>query len=301
MQIVRSLIVVGLLAIGHPAAVHAAEDYANCTGFIDTLPATIATQGTWCLKKHLYTSQTSGAAITIANDNITIDCNDFRLSGLGAGKSTNAIGILSAADRHDATIRHCRIQGFKFGLQLAGSNHLVEKNHLDGNRYIGIYTDGEANVVRDNFIVSTGGLPGMAYAYAIYATGGSNSATQPQILDNQIGGVSPAGNAAEQRYPRGILGSGLVAGNVVSLFGFAANQPRNEPTFAYGIYLVDRGIVNNNALLEWDFVRGIGIRGNGEATSICRDNDVQQYTQYPESKGISDCQLAGQNLVQIFP
>ncbi|HEY0661599.1 MAG TPA: hypothetical protein VGD21_09825, partial [Lysobacter sp.] len=61
-----------------PAPAQAAQSYDNCTGFIDSLPATITTQGTWCLRKDLSTAMSSGNAITIATNNVTIDCNDFK-------------------------------------------------------------------------------------------------------------------------------------------------------------------------------------------------------------------------------
>jgi hypothetical protein len=63
----------------------AAESYDNCSGYIDSVPAVIATQGTWCLRKDLSTAQTSGNAIEIAANNVVIDCNDFKLGGLAAG------------------------------------------------------------------------------------------------------------------------------------------------------------------------------------------------------------------------
>ena len=53
---------------------YAAQSYDSCAGFIDSLPATITTQGTWCLRGDLATSVTSGNAITIATNNVTIDC-----------------------------------------------------------------------------------------------------------------------------------------------------------------------------------------------------------------------------------
>src|SRR5688572_20901601 len=87
------LLVLGLLAAVSLAPARATESYDGCTGFIDSLPATISTPGTWCLRGHRYTSITSGAAIRITANNVTLDCNDFRLSGLGAGAGTLAVGI----------------------------------------------------------------------------------------------------------------------------------------------------------------------------------------------------------------
>src|SRR5205823_10248096 len=100
-----------------PAA--AAESYDSCFGFVDALPATITTQGTWCLRQNLDTSATSGNVIEIQNNNVTIDCNGFRLRGSGGGASTTAVGIL-ASGRVNITIRHCTIRGFQIGIQVNG-------------------------------------------------------------------------------------------------------------------------------------------------------------------------------------
>src|SRR5688500_7900792 len=89
--------VAGLLALA-PGASRAAESYDNCTGFIDSLPAVITKQGTWCMRKDLSTAIDTGNAITVATNNVTIDCNDFKIGGLAAGVDTLAHGIV-AADR----------------------------------------------------------------------------------------------------------------------------------------------------------------------------------------------------------
>ncbi len=81
---------------------HAAESYDNCTGFIDSVPATITTQGTWCLRKNLATNITTGNAITIATNNVTIDCNDFKIGGLAAGSASRAIVSMPLTARPSA-------------------------------------------------------------------------------------------------------------------------------------------------------------------------------------------------------
>src|SRR5690606_2774500 len=65
------LLLGGLLAVPSPA--RAAETYNTCAGFIDSAPATISKQGVWCLRKNLSTNISSGNAITIATNNVTID------------------------------------------------------------------------------------------------------------------------------------------------------------------------------------------------------------------------------------
>ncbi|HEY0660644.1 MAG TPA: hypothetical protein VGD21_04900 [Lysobacter sp.] len=60
MNVIRPVLV-GLVALGglYAMPAFATESYDNCNGFIDTLPATISTQGTRCLRKDLSTAMKS--------------------------------------------------------------------------------------------------------------------------------------------------------------------------------------------------------------------------------------------------
>src|SRR5687768_7170485 len=90
------LLLLLLSAAVSPPTARAAASYDNCTGFVTTLPATIATQGVWCLKQDLSTAITSGNAIAITANNVTLDCNGFKLGGLSAGPASTATGIGSS-------------------------------------------------------------------------------------------------------------------------------------------------------------------------------------------------------------
>ena len=128
-----------------PGNARAAQSYDNCAGFIDSLPATISTQGVWCLRKDLATSMTSGNAINITTNNVTIDCNDFKIGGLGAGNASTTSGIY-ANNRQNVTVRHCNVRGFHYGIIFnGGAGHLVEDNRLDNSLYRGIYVSGDNN------------------------------------------------------------------------------------------------------------------------------------------------------------
>ena len=107
-----------------PAA--AAESYDSCFGFIDALPATITTQGTWCLRQNLDTSATTGNMIEIQTNNVTIDCNGFRMRGSGGGASTTATGIF-ANGRLNLVIRRCTIRGFSLGIRRPGEAALSSR------------------------------------------------------------------------------------------------------------------------------------------------------------------------------
>jgi hypothetical protein len=185
-----SLLALVLFAL-HPAA-HAAEGYANCAGYIDSVPASITTQGVWCLRKDLNFTMGSGDAITVGTNNVTIDCNDFKIGGLKAGATAETVGI-RATNRLNTTVRNCLVRGFKRGVfldGLAGGGHVVEDNHFDGNLYIAIHVLGDGSVVRRNLVSDTGGSTSEAHAIGILGGG------QMDVLDNTIGSVRTAEEGA---------------------------------------------------------------------------------------------------------
>jgi parallel beta-helix repeat protein len=169
-----------------PLPAQGAESYDNCTGFVSSLPATISTQGTWCLDKDLSTAMTSGSAITIATNNVTLDCNHFKIGGLAAGAGTTTYGVY-ALTRLNATIRNCNIRGFFTGIHLAGGGgHLVEDNSLDGSTHSGILMAGSASTIRNNLVIDTGG----STAYTGF-TIGIRAEEGAAVLDNTVNGVAP--------------------------------------------------------------------------------------------------------------
>ena len=218
------------LSMISPRAAFAAESYDNCTGTISSLPAVISTQGTWCLKASLATAIGSGSAISINTNNVTIDCNDFKLDGSAAGVGTVANGIV-ASNRLNATIRRCDIRGFLHGVYLTGSSgggHAVEDNRLYGNRGIGLQVEGSGSVVRRNGVFSTGGSTTLTNAaYGIYTFDAVD------VIDNTVAGVTATSGSDGSAYaifldsnPNGrIVGNGLRgmakdgAGLVVGVFG----------------------------------------------------------------------------------
>lgn len=243
-----------------PAPVRAAETYHTCTGFIDSVPATISSQGVWCLRHSLGTAVTSGDAITIATNNITIDCNDFKIGGLAAGSSTTAIGI-HADDRLNITVRNCNIRGFRYGILISdGAGHLIEDNRLDSNRSRGIYVSGDNNTVRRNRVYDTGGNPALNTAYGITA--------EADVIDNLVSGAS-TGHANARAFGIYMLGSGTTAsGNVVRGLVEAGTGA------AYGIEADANHNVQDNLIYSEPTINGYGVHGGG----ICSDNIVYGFS-----------------------
>ena len=75
MSVRRKLVITSVFACvaASSSSAFAAESYDSCNGFIDTVPKVITTQGTWCLRHDVATSQTPIIAIDIQPSNVTID------------------------------------------------------------------------------------------------------------------------------------------------------------------------------------------------------------------------------------
>jgi parallel beta-helix repeat protein len=244
------------LCAAHPAG--AAQSYDNCTGFIDSLPATINKQGTWCLRKDLSTNITTGVAITIATNNAVIDCNDYKIGGLAAGNGSQTSGI-HAANRQNATIRHCNVRGFYNGIYLqGGAGHLVEDNRLDNSLRYGIYVTGDNGRVRGNAVYDTGGGTGVSSPTAILA--------YADVVDNDVQGVFAS---TIPSWPTGIAAFGYVAsGNRVA--GLEPNVSNGG--YATGItgFVNKTSVVGNQLYASAFQIQGTGIN----SAAFCANNTV---------------------------
>ena len=270
------LLLGGLLAL--PSA-RAAESYENCAGFIDSVPATIGTQGVWCLRHDLSTAIASGYAITIAANNVTIDCNGYKLGGLAAGAATEAMGIY-AANRQNGTVRNCNIRGFKYGIRLDGNGagHLLEDNRFDNNLYAGILVSGEHHLIRRNRVYDTGGSPLSNAAYGILASG-------TDIIDNTVFNVFATGTDTT---PIGIyLDSGnghMIRDNIVS--GLIVNGSG----YGIGIGAPNGTRVDRNHVTSPSGTVGYAILGSDEFDVFCIGNTITGF-----STAIHECHDAGGN------
>ena len=157
----NSITLAGLL-MASALSLQAKAETIDCTA-ITSLPYVIATQGVYCLNGNLSTSMTSGNAITINTNNVTIDLNGFKLGGLGAGDDTATNGIY-AYQRKNITIKNGIIRGFLFGIFLsdvspytASSGHVITNILADQNTYRGITVEGLGATVSHNTVVDTGG------------------------------------------------------------------------------------------------------------------------------------------------
>lgn len=257
-----------------PGAARAAESYDACTGFITVLPATIASAGTWCFNKHLTTSAASGTAIKINVDNVTIDCNDWRLDGVGAGAGTLSTGI-GATARLNATVRNCHVRGFYYGAYLTGGGHLLEDNLFEGNTYQGIHVRGDGSVLRRNRVLDTGGSSATTTAFGIVAF---NSV---DIIDNTVSGVlastgSAGGIQTTSNLDASITGNrirGVAPGAGASSYGI--NNNTSDRLLMRGNELTGTGLANSYGLRctnSHGRARDNVISGFATALSVCAND-----------------------------
>ena len=263
-----AVILTGLGLFALPRAAQAAEGYDNCTGFITSLPVVISTQGTWCLKQDLATAITSGKAIDIQTNNVTIDCNGYKIGGLAGGTSSNAYGIY-ADTRQNITVRNCGIRGYYFGINLIGSGgagHLVEDNRLDNNLLEGIVVKGDNNTVRRNRVYDTGGhTPATGFDFGIGIDADAN------IIDNTVSGVF--GNLTDSSNDGIIInGKGTEArGNQVSGLT-AAGSGNAVGILVNGLYDTAR----DNSLADTESTGGTGVFCNSAA--LATGNMIANFT-----------------------
>jgi len=285
MRTLRNLAVLSLMIIalfGASAPASAAESYDSCAGFIDTVPATITTQGTWCLRHNLSTSATGIHAIEIQNSNVTIDCNGFKIGNGPAGTNTNSVGIFSEGFAN-ITVRHCTILAFHDGISIdamvAGDGHLIEDNVLSQNKVNGIVVMGNGVIVRRNRVVDTGGNTGAIASFGIQTSG--------DVLDNVVDGISAGFGVGEfESFGIQTQGNGsLVQGNRVRNLTQRGVLPATGISISSGA----ANEIRDNYVVQGTLTGGTAISCNSAGRA--RDNVMKNY-----GAGLSSCTDDGGNV-----
>jgi parallel beta-helix repeat protein len=266
----RTLLAACLLAAATASTPSQAETAATCDTIIAALPAVLTTRGVYCLNKDLGTSITSGAAITVHTNQVTIDCNGYRISGLGGGAGTAATGVYANA-RSLVTVRNCGVRGFAKGIALTGDTTLVENNHLDQNRIAGIDVRGDGNLVRGNRVFDTGASSTVvATVTGIYAENGTD--VRDNVVENVLASAEP-NTDVYGIYQYG--GSAVhVAGNTVRYLAPSGTGA------AYGIYTYLGSQVfldDNRVSLPTTVTESIGYRCNLDLGTM-RNNSEWGFT-----------------------
>ena len=232
----------------------------NCTP-ITSLPATIDAQGLYCLTGNLATGQTSGNAIIINANNVTLDLNGWKVGGQAAGSGTNAAGIYSAAV--NVTVKNGIVRGFRWGVFLTGRGATVQGVTADQNTQFGISVQGPGSVVQGNQVVDTGSSTFVANigAYGITVSGPGSL-----VQNNLVSGLTATGTGDEIGiYFLSVAAQSTARGNVVS----DTARPSGVST-AIRMSNTSAVAVSNNIVTNFDY----GVFYAGSATGTYSRNTV---------------------------
>lgn len=129
----------------------AAAQTTGCTFEFTSLPYTINSSGTYCLKNTMFTNLASGAAITIGGGyQVVVDLRGYALINAAAGPSSTAVGV-QGLNKSNVTVRNGRIQSFRSGVTLDGPSsysNVVENVQIDQPIVSGIVISGNGHQVR---------------------------------------------------------------------------------------------------------------------------------------------------------
>jgi hypothetical protein len=252
-----------------PPAAHAA----SCTA-ITAVPTTISAPGNYCLVQNYTVNKGAGAAITIASNDVSLDCDGHSIKNLSTLNNGSSTGIY-AYGQNNITIKNCRITGgFTNGIDVIQSNSIanrayyntIEHNYVAGPLMHGIRAYGSVIEVSNNRVYDIGGQLNN-YAVGI-RLGGSTAAGAFRmhiVRNNYVVGTNSPYSAGYGIFSDGSLGSAYTDNGVAGTAG-AAGKP------VYGMYilgtynrLTDNHVTGTGAPTE------IGIYST-DATSSCFDN-----------------------------
>lgn len=243
---------------------------------VTSLPVTISVPGNYCLIGNQTVNMNSGNAITIAANDVVLDCLNFSIRNLAtaANGSSNAINI---TNRNTVTVKNCRILGgFTSGIwayqnnAAANANYYINlvDNYIAGPFWYGILAYGSAIEIRNNRIYDVGGqLNGFAMGIRV---AGSNVSGQPRfhiVKDNLIAGTnSPYNNAY------GVYSDNSTAGIFIDN-GISGTSAGNASYRSYGVRLggLHNRVTDNHIVGPATGTNDMGVFA-GSTTNACFDN-----------------------------
>lgn len=214
----------------------AAAETLTCTQ-IGTLPTVINAPGHYCINANFAQVFTT-AAVNINANNVVFDCNDHVITQTG----TAAVSGIYANNKSQVTVRNCVVSGFGRGISyfesVAGQskNNAVVGNSVRRSRLAGIQMAGSAHLIEGNHVSENLGLSGNAYTWGILLTSFGNSGVGSVIRRNTVTNIAPA------LYVR-VIGIYLLDVDNTALLGNTVSAL--FPPLDLGVY----GIVGSNTVL----------------------------------------------------
>lgn len=162
---------------------------------------TISQPGSYKLVDNLtFSGPNNGTCLSITASYVTIDLAGFTISNSnGFGLSNVTMAIAAGNDTESITVRNGSISGFGSGVDLGGSNSIVEGLHVGGPCPcvgVGISATG---IVKGNSVVGIAGGPGEGVGISATGIVTGNYVSNSRVANFQIGqGSTVIGNTATQ-------------------------------------------------------------------------------------------------------
>lgn len=171
----------------------------QCTGWIDSLPASINQAGYYCLTNNVSTSD-PGGAININASGVTVDCKDYALSHADRANEATGIGGGGFGPVQDVTVKSCKLVDFATGIIFSTGSQRIQvlDNHVLRAKYDGIVLWASNSRIERNSVINTH-APAFPYSRNITVT-----ALEP--------GVPSTGNVISGNVVAGAYGNGTTWG-----------------------------------------------------------------------------------------
>ena len=215
------------------------------------MPLTITQNGSYYLTEDV---NSSGTAITVAVDDVTIDLCGYAVVGQDSG--TN-YGIYMNG-RSNVEIRNGTVRDFCYGIYetSSGQSHRIINVRIISNTQRGIHLGGSGHLVKD-CTVSENGTSATSSVYGIRATGNGCTVTGNTVYNN---GYSANGYV----YGINVYTGSTVTCNTVCNNGYSANYVESIRA-GNGCRMMEN-TVSNNGTEASGFVYGINV-GNGSTVT----------------------------------
>lgn len=266
---------VAAAAIHAPAAL---AQSADCTE-LGALPATITQPGKYCLAQDYTINSAIAKAITIAANDVTLDCRGHTIRNLAASNAGRSEGVF-AFGRSNLTVRNCRIQGgFTNGISLIQDNakattayyNTIEGNFVGGAYWHGIRAFGSALEIRDNRVYDVGGQLDK-YAIGLRLAGSTAGFQLHLVHDNSISGTNSPYSSAY-----GIFSDSSIA-SLIRMNSIVGTTASNQSYGSYAVKIASGNVntIIDNHIVGSPYANDVGI--HTPSGNSCHDNTIRSAT-----------------------
>jgi len=244
LALLANMLVMGLMVATSGAATPTCS---LVTGGTKTVTTTISVPGNYCLSTKLTYTPSTGDAIAITADNVTLDLSGYNVVNSSAGARSGVY----ASDKSFIIVKNGTIDGFNDGVLLtkdsvATTGHIIENLHILNSSNEGIEMECTGGVIRNNVIISSG-------AYGIMPGGPGNRILNNEIIDSGDTGIWANGNNSHYA---------IIEGNKIS----NTNTMGTQGIRVCSSYM----LVINNRITNMD--TGITFSNAGSGSGKFRDN-----------------------------